>query len=146
MKQQSFKMDFSYSMRTKMIRSGTWLAMMGLFSGCAINPQPTPLAIITLARATADFRSGRVSASGAAAGSGRSEKRPLCRYPGTQQVRYVEPVVDNLGKGLQGDPISVNVNNFPLPAFINEVFGNRLGLSFVVSPELQRKMILSPCE
>ena len=47
--------------------------------------------------------------------------------------------MDNLGKGLQGDPISVNVNNFPLPAFINEVFGNRLGLSFVVSPELQKK-------
>ncbi len=36
-------------------------------------------------------------------------------------------------------PISINVEGLPLPAFINEVFGNLLGLSFEISPDIQRK-------
>lgn len=34
-------------------------------------------------------------------------------------------------------PVTVNVESLPLPAFINEVFGNLLGLSFQVDPTLQ---------
>lgn len=34
-------------------------------------------------------------------------------------------------------PVTVNVDSLPLPAFINEVFGNLLGLSFQVDPTLQ---------
>ncbi|RKZ45412.1 MAG: general secretion pathway protein GspD [Gammaproteobacteria bacterium] len=36
-------------------------------------------------------------------------------------------------------PISVNVDGLPLPAFINEVFGNLLGLSFEIEPKVQKK-------
>ena len=36
-------------------------------------------------------------------------------------------------------PISVNVDGLPLPAFINEVFGNLLGLSFEIEPNVQKK-------
>ncbi len=36
-------------------------------------------------------------------------------------------------------PVRVNVEGLPLPAFINEVFGNLLGLSFEIAPELQNK-------
>ena len=36
-------------------------------------------------------------------------------------------------------PIRVNVEGLPLPAFINEVFGNLLGLSFEIDAALQQK-------
>ena len=36
-------------------------------------------------------------------------------------------------------PIRVNVEGLPLPAFINEVFGNLLGLSFEIDAKLQQK-------
>lgn len=40
------------------------------------------------------------------------------------------------GAELEGSPISVEVNNLPLPVFINEVFGEKLGLSYSLAPEL----------
>jgi len=40
---------------------------------------------------------------------------------------------------LKGEPVSINVENIPLPAFINEIFGNLLKLSFQISPDLQKK-------
>ena len=36
-------------------------------------------------------------------------------------------------------PISINVEGLPLSAFINEIFGNLLGLTFEISPDIQRK-------
>ncbi len=36
-------------------------------------------------------------------------------------------------------PITINVDNLPLPAFINEVYGNLLGLNFQISQALQEK-------
>jgi len=39
---------------------------------------------------------------------------------------------------LKGEPVSINVENIPLPAFINEIFGNLLKLSFQISPDLQK--------
>ncbi|MEA1889027.1 MAG: secretin N-terminal domain-containing protein, partial [Pseudomonadota bacterium] len=40
---------------------------------------------------------------------------------------------------LEGDPLQISVENLPLAAFINEVFGNMLGLSFEIAQELQAK-------
>lgn len=48
-------------------------------------------------------------------------------------------VEDAMGQDLQGPPIKAAFNSVPLPAFINEVFGNQLGLSFVIAPGLQQK-------
>ncbi|MCK5523279.1 MAG: type II secretion system protein GspD [Thiomargarita sp.] len=36
-------------------------------------------------------------------------------------------------------PITVNVDGLPLPAFINEIFGSLLGLSFEIEPQIQNK-------
>lgn len=48
--------------------------------------------------------------------------------------------VDPLGRNLTGDPIGpVKFNNAPLPAFINEAFGDLLGLSFHVAPTLRER-------
>lgn len=46
--------------------------------------------------------------------------------------------VDNT-PNLQGAPVQINVDGLPLPAFINEVYGNVLGLSFEIDKDLQRK-------
>ena len=51
-------------------------------------------------------------------------------------------VADDLGAGLEGEPISVNYNNLPIPAFINEVFGEELGFSFTISPQLRKQQDL----
>ena len=45
-----------------------------------------------------------------------------------------------LGKGLSTEPsISVSFNNLPLSAFINEVFSNQLGYSYVLAPGLEQQ-------
>ncbi len=54
---------------------------------------------------------------------------------GASQVEQVEITPDLKAT----TPIKINVDNLPLPAFVNEVFGNLLGLSFEISPEVQAK-------
>ena len=49
---------------------------------------------------------------------------------------------DSLGSDLTGEPIQTSFNGAPLVAFINEVLGNQLGLSYVVSPEVQNSEAL----
>lgn len=39
----------------------------------------------------------------------------------------------------QGAPLSVNYHDMPLPAFINEVFGEQLGLSFNLDPKIEKQ-------
>ncbi len=41
--------------------------------------------------------------------------------------------------GSEGEPIQLNLNAVPLPAFINEVYGNILGVSFEIDSRLQHK-------
>ena len=43
---------------------------------------------------------------------------------------------------LKGEPVTLNIEGLPLPAFIDEVFGNILGLSFHLDPRLQDKQDL----
>ena len=51
--------------------------------------------------------------------------------------RMAEGTVDRLGADLSGDPIAVAFNNAPLPVFIDELFNERLGLSFHIAPNLR---------
>ena len=50
-----------------------------------------------------------------------------------------EGIRDTLGQDLRGDSIRVSFNELPLAAFINQVFGEELGMSFVIAPGLQGK-------
>ena len=60
------------------------------------------------------------------------------RTPGVVIQRTVaEGVADRLGESLTGDPVRVSFHNVPLVPFINEVFGEELGMSFVISPSLR---------
>lgn len=49
----------------------------------------------------------------------------------------VEGAEDPLGQDLQGPPIEARFSDAPLIAFINEIFAERLGLSFHIAPNLQ---------
>ena len=53
--------------------------------------------------------------------------------------RIAEGTEDRLGADLSGDPIAVAFNNAPLPVFIDELFNERLGLSFHIAPNLRDK-------
>ena len=52
------------------------------------------------------------------------------------QESLAEGAADRLGEQLTGPPIEVSFHDLPLVTFINEVFGERLGMSFVVAPGL----------
>ena len=59
------------------------------------------------------------------------------RAPGVVlQESLAEGVADRLGEELTGPPIEVSFHDLPLVTFINEVFGEQLGMSFVVAPGL----------
>ena len=55
------------------------------------------------------------------------------------QRSVAEGITDRLGDDLFGDPIRVSFHNIPLVPFINEIFGEELGMSFLISPGLRRK-------
>ena len=65
------------------------------------------------------------------------------RYSPTPGVRITRTqargAADELGTDLEGPPIEAAFNGVPIVAFINEVFGTELGMSFVISPGLQEK-------
>ena len=116
------------------------LTLAVMLSGCAIDPSPTPLPEPIRPPQQQEAYDANLQQ-----GSVRDEQTLKAqRFQTTPgQVRsgptYVEASADALGQDLTGPAISLNLNNFPLPAFINEVFGNRLGLSFSIAPALQSK-------
>ena len=62
------------------------------------------------------------------------------RTPGVVIQRTVaEGIADRLGEDLTGESIRVSFHDVPLVPFINEVFGEELGMSFVISPGLREK-------
>ena len=66
------------------------------------------------------------------------------RTPGVVIQRTVaEGAADRLGEDLEGDPVRVSFHDVPLVPFINEVFGEELGMSFVISPGLRKRPIWS---
>ncbi|MGU5806598.1 type II secretion system protein GspD [Aeromonas veronii] len=113
---------------------------LGMLAGCAINTNPTPLPGPLRAPLVQTEQDETLQAGSAEPDARQGLAQRFNRTPSQrQQVRVVEPDGQPLGQGLKGDAVSLNVNNFPLPAFINEVFGKQLGLSFTLSPELQKK-------
>ncbi len=55
------------------------------------------------------------------------------------QETIAEGIADRLGQDLRGEPIRVSFHDVPLIAFVNEVFGELLGMSFSISPTLSEK-------
>ncbi len=64
----------------------------------------------------------------------RAEKTPQAPGDDINIIRPGDAPVE-----LSGEPTSLNVDQLPLPAFINEVFGNILGLDFQIAPDLRKR-------
>jgi len=72
--------------------------------------------------------------------AGRNERLRFQETPGVpSQARVAAADYQLPTPELAGKPAQLNVEGLPLPAFINEVFGNILGLTFEIAPELQTK-------
>ena len=62
----------------------------------------------------------------------------VTRAPGvTGGPAFAEGTPDDLGQDLTGEAISVAFHDAPLPNFIDELFNQRLGLSFLIAPNLR---------
>ena len=107
------------------------LALAGSCSTLGVDPFPEP---IREPKPAVPADEGVAAESGDAAEDGGFSRSPT---PGVViQKTIAEGIADRLGQNLSGDPIRVSFHDVPLVPFINEVFGELLGLSFSISPGL----------
>ena len=123
------------------LRSGSALGLALLIpwlaGGCAtldVEPLPEPIREPkALPEAAAEDEGAPPPRDAAAPGGLRTT-----RTPGVVIQRTVaEGIADRLGEDLAGEPVLVSFHEVPLVPFINEVFGEELGMSFVIAPDLQ---------
>lgn len=70
-------------------------------------------------------------------------ERPTPAIPGSQgPVSAGVQGTDTVPAGLSGAPVAVNVSNLPIPAFVNEVLGDMLGLTFQLDPDVEKQTSL----
>ena len=122
----------------KVLRLCIALLIPWLVSACTslqVEPLPEPIREPRALPAAA--------ADGEDAPPSREEPREglrTARAPGVVIQRTVaEGIANRLGEDLAGDPVRVSFHDVPLVPFINEVFGEELGLSFIISPGLREK-------
>lgn len=117
-------------------KAGVPLLVMASLAGCTINTNPAPFPEPVRAPLAEQDYSTTLQTS---TESGPAQPR-FGQTPGNrQQLSYLEPSSTALGEELSGEPIELKVNNFPLPVFINQVFGELLGQSLTLSPDLQKR-------
>ena len=120
------------------LRLCTAFVVAGLASACStlhIDPLPKPIRATKAAPAI----EAQEQPAPPPEETPRTETRTT-RTPGVVIQRTVaEGIADRLGQDLTGDPIRVSFHDVPLVPFINEVFGEELGMSFVISPGLRDK-------
>ena len=125
-------------MNSLRLHLGSTLLAACLASGCAtveVEPFPEPLRPPKPLPAIATG----VDEAPAPAEDTRTGPRTT-RAPGVVIQRTVaEGIADRLGEDLTGEPVRVSFHDVPLVPFINEVFGEELGMSFVISPGLREK-------
>ena len=123
---------------TNALRPAAALLIPWLLGACAVlqvDPLPEP---IREPRALPADVAGADEALRSPPSEAPREGPRTTRAPGVVIQRSVaEGIADRLGENLTGDPIRVSFRDVPLVPFINEVFGEELGMSFVISPSLQ---------
>ena len=120
------------------LRLGAALLIPWLASGCStlqVDPLPEPVrepkALPELSAEGEDTSPLR---------DAPQDELQATRAPGVVIQRTVaERIADRLGEDLTGDPVKVSFHDLPLVPFINEVFGEELGMSFIISPDLREK-------
>ncbi len=74
----------------------------------------------------------------AVAEAGVQESPVISRGPGVSRIKRIAVTTDqDFVPELSGEPISGSYNNIPLPAFIDVVFGQQLGLPYSLDPATQ---------
>ena len=108
--------------------------LMSACSTVGVAPFPEPLRPSKSVAEEGAFEGQAGQAEGA------NDSQRATPAPGIPQGPSVADVsLRRMGEDLKGPPIGVSFNDAPLPAFINEVFNERLGLSFHISPGLREK-------
>lgn len=105
-----------------------------LLAGCATQPRlqvPDPLDRGAAPPRTAE----EVVLAGQDAVPGSLRQVPTPTPPGAG-ARVSGRDADAAMPPLAGEPVSASIEGLPLPSFINEVYGNLLGLNFQVAPSL----------
>ena len=127
-------MDERRTRRSRLTRLGVALALCAaalIGAGCAglkVAPLPEPI------RPPKALPADTVSDEAEAA---EDEGTTITSTPGVVIQRTVaEGIADRLGENLTGPPIAVSFHDVPLVTFINEVFAERLGMSFTLSAGL----------
>ena len=124
-------------MSIRRILNGAALGALAAVAACTqVQTQPFPEPIRApkaLPELPADAAEGNADAALPSVSITRSPGFPT-------RAAVVAGVEDPLGKDLQGDPVGpIKFADAPLAAFINEVFGELLGMSFHVAPTLRGK-------
>ena len=110
------------------------LLLVGSCSTLGVDPFPEPIREPKAAVPVDDGAAGDADAGAEAKGL------RLSPTPGVViQKRIAEGIADRLGQSLRGDPIQVSFHDVPLVPFVNEVFGELLGMSFSIPPGLSEK-------
>ena len=121
--------------RRRRPRHTRWLAPAALaaLAGCAglqVQPLPEPIRPPKVVPESTETQTAQAS----------GRQTDIAPAPGVVIQRSVaEGIADRLGEDLTGDAIAVSFNDVPLATFINEVFAERLGLSFSISPDLREQ-------
>ena len=133
-------MDERRTRGSRLTRLGVALALCAatlIGAGCAglkVAPLPEPI------RPPKALPS---ETSDAAAEAREEEGTTITSTPGVVIQRTVaEGIADRLGEDLTGPPIAVSFHDVPLVAFINEVFAERLGMSFTLGAGLSEQQDL----
>ena len=117
--------------------AGTVLVGLLSLSGCAtleVDPLPEPIRAPKEVSETTDEVSAK-TADGTSPASTQFNKAPKVGITRTSAAG----LADALGAQLSGADITVSFSEVPLVVFINEVFGNELGMSFFIVPALQTR-------
>ena len=133
-------MDERRTRGSRLTRLGVALALCAatlIAAGCAslkVAPLPDPI------RPPKALPADAVSDEAEAA---EEEGTTITSTPGVVIQRTVaEGIADRLGEDLTGPPIAVSFHDVPLVTFINEVFAERLGMSFTLGQGLSEKQDL----
>ena len=110
------------------------IALALALAGCStlsVEPFPEPLS------STPPAAEDEVLLAATADGKPEPTAPTVTRAPGvTGGPVFAEGTPADLGPDLTGGPIAVAFRDAPLPSFIDELFNQRLGLSFLIAPNL----------
>lgn len=116
----------------------TATAVLVLLAGCATPKRVQVPDSLSLPAARPDTTAAPLRPSTSPESVGLRE-RPTPRLPDTDAPTSAGVHVrENLPLDLGGGPLSVNVSNLPLPAFVNELLGDMLDLTFQVDPAVEK--------